>query len=251
MLEWALDEALITATVKAELSQVKGVKRGRSAAPERAPVRAIDDTTISSTLAHMMHNTADMVQVHRLTGMRPGELCGMRWRDIDTTRTPWIYRVPAEINKNDWRGELGRPRVVCIGPKAREILERHRESEIPFSPKTAMIEYLTAKRDARKTPLYGEKKNAAVHVPRTLGERWTTDGYSRTIRAACRRAGIAPWAANRLRHAFGTEVRRRYGLEAARAVLGHTGGSVTDIYTYDALEEEMIRAATPAVEALG
>ena len=35
MLGWALDEALITATVKAELTQVKGVKRGRSAAPER------------------------------------------------------------------------------------------------------------------------------------------------------------------------------------------------------------------------
>jgi len=26
---------------------------------------------------------------------------------------------------------------------------------------------------------------------------------------------------------------------------------VTDVYTFDALEEEMIRAATPAVEALG
>ena len=29
------------------------------------------------------------------------------------------------------------------------------------------------------------------------------------------------------------------------------GGCVTDVYTFYALEEEMIRAATPAVEALG
>ena len=74
MIGWALDEALIPATVKAELTQVKGVKRGRSAAPERQPVRPVDDATIAATVAHMMPNTADMVRVHRLTGMRPCEL---------------------------------------------------------------------------------------------------------------------------------------------------------------------------------
>jgi hypothetical protein len=53
-------------------------------------------------------------------------------------------------------------------------------------------------------------------------------------------------------HAFGTEVRLAFGLEAARAVLGHTGGGcITDVYTFDAVEEEMIKAASPAVEALG
>ena len=56
---------------------------------------------------HMMPNTADMVRVHRFTGMRPCELCGLRWSLIDTSRTPWVYRVPPEINKNEWRGELG------------------------------------------------------------------------------------------------------------------------------------------------
>jgi hypothetical protein len=51
---------------------------------------------------------------------------------------------------------------------------------------------------------------------------------------------------------FGTEVRRAFGLEAARAVLGHTGGGcVTDVYTFDALADEMVRKAAPAVEALG
>ena len=45
---------------------------------------------------------------------------------------------------------------------------------------------------------------------------------------------------------------RAFGLDAARAVLGHAGGGcVTDVYTFDALEEEMVRAAAPAVEALG
>ena len=252
MLAWALDEAIIPATVKAELTQVKGVKRGRSAAPERQPVRPVDDATVSATVEHMTPNTADMVRVHRLTGMRPCELCALRWSLIDTSRLPWVYRVPAEVNKNDWRGELGQPRVVCIGPKARAILERHRDGgDVPFSPVRAFGEYLEARRAARATPIYGRRKDAQP-VPRVLGERWTTDAYTKTIRAACGKAKIMPWGANRLRHTFGTEVRRAFGLEAARAVLGHTGGGcVTDVYTFDALADEMVRKAAPAVEALG
>ena len=252
MLAWALDEAIIPATVKAELTQVRGVKRGRTIAPERQPVRPVDDATISATLEHMMPNTADMVRVHRLTGMRPCELCALRWSLIDTSRTPWVYRVPAEVNKNDWRGELGQPRVVCIGPKARAILERHKDGgDVPFSPVRAFAEYLEARRAARVTPFYGKRKDAPP-VPRVLGERWTTDAYTKTIRAACGKAGIAPWGSNRLRHTFGTEVRRVFGLEAARAVLGHTGGGcITDVYTFDAVADEMVRTAAPAVEALG
>lgn len=252
MLAWALDEALITAAVKAELTQVKGVKRGRSAAPERQPVRPVDDATVAATVERMMPNTADMVRVHRLTGMRPCELCALKWSLIDTSRTPWVYRVPAEANKNAWRGELGQPRVVCIGPKARAILERHRGGgDVPFSPMSAMAEYLDRRRAERVTPIYGQRKGAP-HVPRVLGDCWTSDAYGKTIAAACRRAGIEPWGANRLRHTFGTEVRRAFGLDAAKAVLGHTdGGCITDVYTFDAVEDETVRRAAPAVEALG
>jgi len=252
MLAWALDEALIPATVKAELTQVRGVKRGRTSAPERRPVRPVDDATIAATLEHMMPNTADMVRVHRLTGMRPCELCALRWTHVDTSRTPWVYRVPPEVNKNDWRGEIGRPRVVCIGPKARAILERHKGDDVPFSPVRAMAEHMAARRAARTTPIYGYGAPARAHVPRVLGECWNAGAYTKTIQAACRKAGIAAWSANQLRHAFGTDVRREFGLEAARAVLGHTGGGcVTDVYTFDALADEMVRKAAPAVEALG
>ena len=69
---------------------------------------------------------------------------------------------------------------------------------------------------------------------------------------ACVRACIEPFGVNRIRHAFGTEVRRKFGLEATRAALGHSdGGCVTDRYSYEALEDEIIRTASAAVEALG
>ena len=222
MLEWALDEALIPAVVKAELTQVKGVKRGRSAARETPPVHPIDDATVEATLACLTPNTADMVRVQRLSGMRPCELCAMRWALIDR-------------------------------PKARQILEKYRGGDAPFSPVRAMTEYLAAKRAARATPFYGKRKGAPEpSVPREIGDAWDVHAYRRAIARACDRAKIHSWGPNRLRHTFGTEVRRRFGLEACRAVLGHTmGGCVTDIYSFGAIEDEMIEKASPAVEALG
>lgn len=254
MVPWAFDEGLVLASTREELAAPVPLKRGRSAAKESVPVRPVDDATIAATIAHMMPNTADMVRVHRLTGMRPEELCAMTWELIDTFAEPWIYR-PAR-HKNDWRGEWGQPRAVLIGPKARAILERHRETSHPFSPVAAVAELMAAKRAARTSPFYPCRdenySRADPHAVRVPREAWDTQSYTNTIQAACRRAGVQPWGANRLRHAFATEVRRRFGLEACRAVLGHSmGARVTDRYSFDAIEEEIIRKAAPAVEALG
>lgn len=246
MLTWALDENLISAQVKAELTQVSPLKRGRSEAPETSPVRAIDDATIEKTLEHMVADTADMVRVHRLTGMRPEEICGLTFAKIDTSRTPWVYR-PGD-HKNAWRGL---PRVVLIGPRAREILERHRGRAYCFSPIAAVLQLVALKRAEAVSP--SKVCRADPHAMRKPGEKWTTCSYTKTIQAACARAKvIPPWSANQLRHAFATEVRRKFGLEACRAVLGHSANvSVTDRYSFEAIEDETIRIAAPAVEALG
>ena len=36
----------------------------------------------------------------------------------------------------------------------------------------------------------------------------------------CVKAGVEPWSPNQLRHAGGTEIRAKYGLETAKIVLG-------------------------------
>jgi len=245
ILPWALDEGLIRASVKGELSQVMPLKRNRSEARETSPVRPVGDEAVSATLAHMMPNTADMVKVHRLTGMRPEEICAMRWSEIDTGRTPWVYR-PAD-HKNGWRGQC---RVILIGPKARAILERHRETAYPFSPVAAVYELMMQRRENAAQP--SRTSRADPHARRKPRDHWDTCAYTKTIKAACRRANVDEWSANQLRHAFATEVRRAFGLEACRAVLGHSSGMrVTDRYSFEAAEDEVIRNASEAVEALG
>lgn len=248
LMPWALDEGLIRAQCKAELSQVQPMKRGRSEAPERPPVRPVSDDAVAAAIAAMMPNTADMVRVHRLTGMRPEEICSLRWEDIDTSATPWVYR-PSH-HKNEWRGEFGQPRAICIGPKARAILERHKGAAHPFSPVAAIYELMQQRRENATSP--SRRCRADPHATRKPREAWDTCAYTKSIRAACRRAGVAPWSANQLRHAFATEVRRKFGLEACRAVLGHSmGAPVTDRYSFEAVEEEVIAKASEAVEALG
>jgi integrase len=42
--------------------------------------------------------------------------------------------------------------------------------------------------------------------------------------------GKVAWSPNQLRHAAATELRRRYGIEAAQTVLGHSKADVTQVY---------------------
>ena len=63
---------------------------------------------------------------------------------------------------------------------------------------------------------------------------------------------VPEWRPYQLRSACGTRVRAWFGLEAARAVLGHSmRGGVTDRYTREAMERETIRTAERAALALG
>ncbi len=54
--------------------------------------------------------------------------------------------------------------------------------------------------------------------------------YGHAVAKACKRAGVPSWSPNRLRHTAATEIRRRYGLEEAGAVLGHSKMSATEVY---------------------
>lgn len=62
------------------------------------------------------------------------------------------------------------------------------------------------------------------------GERYSVDSYRRAIQRACTRAHVPSWSPNQLRHSAGTEIRKKFGLEASQVVLGHANAKVTEIY---------------------
>lgn len=235
---WALDEGLISATQKAELSQVQNLKAFRSDAPETEPIRPVEDSAIEATCAAMARNTADMVRVQRLTGMRPGEICIMRWCDIDTSTTPWVYKPG--WHKTEWKGKI---RAVLIGPKARAILEKYRAWPQPFSPRVAF--------DV-ETANGAEGRRGVRGIPDKLTDRWDTARYGCTIRDAAKRAGVDLWSPNQLRHSFATEVRRKFGIVAAGALLGHSDRlKITHGYSFEAAVDELVRESGSVIESIG
>ena len=65
---------------------------------------------------------------------------------------------------------------------------------------------------------------------RRAGEHYLVASYRRAIRRACDQLGIPVWFPHQLRHAAASAIRRRYGLEASQAVLGHSELGTTQIY---------------------
>ena len=78
------------------------------------------------------------------------------------------------------------------------------------------------------------------------GPKYTRHSYRVAIQRACRRAGIPPWSPHQLRHTRATMIRRDFGLEAAKAVLGHADTKVTEIYA-----ERDLDRATEVMRAIG
>ena len=128
----------------------------------------------------------------------------MRPCDIDRSGDIWRY-VP-ESHKTEHHG---RGRIIFIGPKAQEVLR-------PY--------------------LFGDDLPCfrSPRSPKGLNTR----SYRERIHSGVRRANatrgssqqLPEWNPNQLRHSAATEIRAKFGLEAAQVALGHSRADVTQVY---------------------
>ena len=122
--------------------------------------------------------------------------------------------------------DLGRPVVLLAGC----VLE---PETYLFSPTRSRDERSKARRAKRKTkvqPSQRQRRKPAAELKKKVGHVFTISGYAAAVKRACRKAGVEPWHPNQLRHLFATEVRGRFGLEAAQVSLGHAKADVTQVY---------------------
>lgn len=244
---WGVGESIVPVEVATALSMVRGLRPGEDDVAESGPVRPVDRSLVEATIEHAPPGVAAMIRLQLLTGARPGEVCAIRPGDVDTSGPVWWY-TPAS-HKNAHRGKVRRiPLVAAAQEILRPFLLRPDGSPC-FSPAEAEAWYLERRHAERRTPLSCGNRPGSNRVKspdRRPGSRYSTMTYAAAIRFACRRAFPVPagitaaeadawrrehrWGPNRLRHLVATEVRQRFGLEAARIVCGHATASTTERY---------------------
>jgi integrase len=243
LFKWGVEQELIPPAVHLALKAVAGLKRCRTAAREPAPVRPVPEAEIEAIRPHVSRQVWTMVQLQLLTGMRPGEVIRMRTGDLDRGGPVWIYTPEGHKTEHH-----DRRRRIFLGPRAQEVLRpwlRSDPAAYLFSPAEAMAEFRAMQRRNRTTPLYPSQRarRPKADPKRRLGARYSPRTYYHAIQYGCARAGISPWHPHQLRHNTATELRRRFGLDVSRVVLGHTSAQTAEIYA----ELDEARAA----EAMG
>lgn len=242
--KWGVENELVPPSVLHGLQAVKGLQAGRTDAPEPAPVQPVPAADLDATLPHLSPTLRAMVLVQRYTGMRPGEVCQMRARDIDRAGPVWLYRPPR--HKTAYRGKT---RTICLGPNAQAAVAPFLAGRPPeaylFSPAEANEARWKRQREARRSKvppsqISRRKRNPKVR-PAAL---YSTNSYAHAVRVACQRAKVPHWFPNQLRHLHATEVRRRFGLEAAQVTLGHAHARITEVYA----ESDLALAGKVAAE---
>jgi integrase len=228
--KWAGAEGLVDPSVFHGLQCVEALKRGRTTARETDPIGPAPEAFVDAIREHTLPEVWAMVELQRLTGMRPGEVCTLRACDLETSGAVWVYRPPA--HKMSHRG---RDRVICIGPKGQAILKPFLSmstTEYIFSPQRAMEQRSARLRASRKVPLYpSHLARSNEKLKRKWSLRYKTAAYATAVRRACEAAGVPSWSPNRLRHTRATELRKSFGIEAARVALGHSDANLTaEIY---------------------
>jgi integrase len=174
-----------------------------------------------------------MIRLQQLCGARPQEIISIRPCDIAIEGDLFLYQPRRHKTQH-----LDRTKVIVLGPQAQELLrpwlDRDPESSCFVPAEVAAWQRARSRR--RPADRAAEGKVRASSPRRAPGSRYTRHSYRVAIQRACRRAVIPVWSPHRLRHTRATLIRQQYGLEAAKAVLGHTDTKITEIYAERDLE---------------
>lgn len=169
--KWAVSEELIPASVFHAISTVSGLQRGRTTAYDPEPIGPVEDTIVDATLPFLNRHLRALIEVQRLTGMRPGEATRLRMCEIDTSGDVWLYRPKRHKNAN-----RGHSRVIAIGKRAQAVINEFLTKDVAeylFSPQKAVEEMNAARSAKRKTKTYPSEAKRLAAKKRTIGTTLT------------------------------------------------------------------------------
>ncbi len=250
LFKWAVSEQLVPVSVYESLRTVAGLRRGHQGTYDKPKVKPVPQGHVEAVLPFLMPQLAAMVRLQQLIGARPTEVCVIRGRNIDRSGPVWWYRIDPNEAHPEGQPDLHKTthrenadgtatvKVLSIGPKAQAVLQpwlRDNPDEYLFQPREARQAWLAERRKGRKTPLWRshvahQARKRKEKPQRAPSDHYTRHSYAQAVTRACKKAGVPHWHPHQLKHACGTDVRKAYGLEAARAFMGHTKLGTAEIY---------------------
>ena len=176
----------------------------------------------------------------------------MRGCDLDTSSKVWVYTPMTHKGVH-----YGCARQIYLGPKAQEIINDFLKPDLTaflFSPAEADAERKAKQNQSRKTPMTPSQRRRAERALRRAErgkrrraprERYDSQSYARAIKYAIKQAfrpdGMTSaefmkwkppqhWHPHQLRHNAATWLRKEFGIEIARIILGHKSPAITEVY---------------------
>jgi integrase len=181
-----------------------------------------------------------MLWLTMLSGARRGEVCALRWHDLDTTRA--VLSVPASISQTKRTGLTRKPtksekgRRVSLDPYTLSLLAEHRARREQLC--AALGVTLTA-----DSYLFSpDPDSGAPWPPRTVSQRYRT---------MARRLGLRSTRLHSLRHYSATELLAAgVDLRTVAGRLGHGSGGVITLRTYAAWVDHADRQASETMAGI-
>lgn len=238
VVRWGCEHGLVPGPVWASLTAFRGLRIGRGGARETPPVEAVPRGYVDAVLPHLPPMLRTAVELLWHSGMRAGELCALRTRDIERGADVWLYRP--QQHKGTWRG---RDRVVPFGPRCQELLRPLLSADPAahlFRADVVMQQRKATWRQQRtsKVPPSQQKRDAKNAAKLgAYADCLDVATLRRAVHRACDAAGVPRFGIHRLRHACGTRLVVEAGDDAARVQLGHADERMVRRYSKAADDE--------------
>jgi integrase len=191
-----------------------------------AEIRFLDETELEAVLREVPDDHLGAVErvlylTAAMTGLRQGELLGLRWRDVD-----WLAGR-LRVRQSFVRGEFGTPK------------SQRSSRSVPLADRVS-----AALDDHYRRSLYGRDADLVFAHPH-LGRPLDRSKLLKRFKAAARRAGLRDVRFHDLRHTFGTRlVASGTALRPVQEWLGHADAKTTQIYTHYAPANGRSRRST-------
>lgn len=228
--KWGVSQELIPAEKWQALKSVQPLAKGEGG-KELRKVLPAPLADVEAAIACMSPQCAALVRFQLATACRPDEAIRLRMADVNQGRSPWEWTLSEHKTAHHEGQEI---KIILIGPKAQAAISDllvNRSPEDPvFDAVESMRWWRARSKNVKHGRYHGTKKRDLKPKAFCYG------AYRDAVKRACEAAGVPHWKPNQLRHLAATQLRAKYGIEAARLILGHTTANTTLIYAERDLE---------------